>query len=135
MKFVLDNIWLILIAFVSGGMLLWPQVRRSSGGPWVTTLEATVMINKEDALMLDVREPAEFAKRHVLNAKNLPLGGLADKLGELSRHKDKPVIVHCETGSRSGSAAAVLRKGGFTRVYNLNGGIKAWSEAGLPLTS
>lgn len=135
MKFVLDNIWLILIAVVSGGMLVWPELRRSSGGPSVTTLQATVMINKEDALMLDVREPEEFAKRHVLNAKNLPLRGLADKLGELSRHKDKPVIVHCETGNRSGAAAAVLRKGGFTRVYNLSGGIKAWSEAGLPMTS
>jgi rhodanese-related sulfurtransferase len=51
---------------------------------------------------------------------------------ELERFKEKPVIVSCATGNRSGSAAAVLRKHGFTNVVNLAGGIAAWQQAGLP---
>ncbi len=76
MDFIKNNLLLIAVAFASGAMLLWPFVRRTAGGPWVSTLQATQMINREDALVLDVREPAEFAKGHILGAKNVPLGGL-----------------------------------------------------------
>ena len=75
MDFVKNNLLLILVAFVSGAMLLWPLVRRSAGGPWVDTLGATQMINREDALVLDVREAAEYARGHILGAKSVPLGG------------------------------------------------------------
>jgi rhodanese-related sulfurtransferase len=132
-KFVLDNIFLIAVAFVSGAMLVWPLVRRGAGGASVNTLEATQMINRQDALMLDVREQAEFAASHILNARGLPLSQIEARCGDIEKFKDKPVIVYCASGNRSGAAAAALRKHGFSKVFNLSGGFAAWQQAGLPV--
>jgi rhodanese-related sulfurtransferase len=132
MKFITENIFLIAIAFVSGAMLVWPLVRRGAAGASVGTLEATMLINQKDAVVIDVREPGEFAQTHILNARNVPLGEIEARIKELERFKGKPVIVSCATGNRSGSAASVLRKHGFTNVVNLAGGVAAWQQAGLP---
>jgi rhodanese-related sulfurtransferase len=132
-KFVLDNIFLIAVAFVSGAMLVWPLARRGAGGPSVNTLEATQMINRQDALVLDVREQAEFAQSHILNARGLPLSQIEARFGDIEKFKDRPVIVYCASGNRSGAAAAALRKHGFSKVFNLNGGFGAWQQAGLPV--
>jgi rhodanese-related sulfurtransferase len=113
-------------------MLVWPLVRRGTGGPSVGTLQATMLINQKDAVVIDVREPGEFAQTHILNARNVPLGELEARIKDLERFKEKPVIVSCATGNRSGAAASVLRKHGFTNVVNLAGGIAAWQQAGLP---
>ena len=133
LKFLLDNMFLVAVALVSGGMLIWPVLRRGAGGASVNTLEATQLINRQDALVLDVRSAEEFGAGHILNARNLPLAQLESRLSDLARHKDKPIIVTCETGNRSGAAASVLRKGGFGQVFNLSGGIAAWQQAGLPV--
>ena len=131
--FVRNNLLLFATAFVSGAMLLWPLVRRSTGGPWVNPAQATHLINREDAAIIDVREPAEFAAGHVLGAKNVPLARLAAPTPDLLKRKERPVIVYGDAGDRAGKAAAALRKHGFTRVTNLSGGLKAWQDAGLPL--
>jgi rhodanese-related sulfurtransferase len=131
--FIQNNILLIAVAFVSGAMLIWPLVRRSSGGPWVNTTEATQLINRQDALLLDVRSADEFAKGHILGAKNVPLAELERRAPELDRFKARPVIVHCDNGNRSTSALPVLRKQGFATVVNLAGGFAAWKQAGLPV--
>ena len=132
MDFVRNNLLLFAVAFVSGAMLLWPLFRRTTGGPWVNTAEATHLINREDALVLDVREPGEYGGGHILGAKNAPLSRLGDG-GEVAKRKERPVIVYCEGGERASKAMAFLRKQGFTRVVNLSGGLKAWQQAGLPI--
>lgn len=133
MKFVIDNIFLIAVAFVSGAMLVWPLVRRGAGGPSVNTLEATQMINRQDALVLDVREQAEFAQSHILNARGLPLSQIESRLADIEKFKDKPVIVYCATDNRSSTAVATLKKHGFSNVVVLSGGFSAWQQAGLPV--
>ncbi len=133
MKFVIDNIFLVAIALVSGAMLLWPLLRRGAGGPSVSTLEATQMINRQDALLLDVREQAEYAQAHILNARGLPLSQLEARVGDIEKFKDKPVIVYCATDNRSSAAVATLRKRGFSNVVSLSGGFAAWQQAGLPV--
>jgi rhodanese-related sulfurtransferase len=132
-KFVTDNILLIVIALASGTMLIWPLLRRGGGGASVNTLEATQMINRQDALVLDVREQAEYAQAHILNSRGLPLSQLEARAGDLEKFKDKAVIVYCATGSRSNAAVAALRKRGFSNVFNLSGGFAAWQQAGLPV--
>ena len=132
MEFVSNNIFLIAIAFVSGAMLLYPMLRRGTGGPWVNTAEATHMINREDAVVIDVRDAAEYAKCRILGAKNFPLAQLEARIAELEKYKARPLILHCESGGRSGGALATLRAKGFQRAVNLSGGINAWQQAGLP---
>ena len=132
-QFIQNNLMLIVVAFVSGGMLLWPLVRRSTGGPYVTPQQATHLINREDATVVDVRDPGEYGAGHILGAKNVPLARIEDGANDLAKRKEKPVIVYCDTGNRGSKAIAALKKQGFARVSNLNGGIGAWQQAGLPV--
>jgi rhodanese-related sulfurtransferase len=127
------NLFLIALALVSGGLLLWPLLRRGVGGPGVNTLAATQLMNHKNALVLDVREPDEFATGRIGNARNIPLAQLAGRVGELNAFKAKPVIVVCASGARSPKAVSLLRAQGFTEVVNLLGGIAAWRQAGLPV--
>lgn len=131
MQFFTENIFLIAIAFISGGMLVWPLVRSRAGGPALSTLQATQLINSKNAQIVDVRSADDFAKGSLPNAKNLPTAAIKDRAGELK--KDKPVIVVCNTGGSAGSAAAQLRASGFAEVFVLAGGLAAWREAGLPV--
>jgi len=132
-NFLIDNIWLIGIMLVSGGALLWPSLRRG-GGSRVSTLQATQLINQGKAVIVDVREPNEFSTGHLRDARNIPLGDLPKRMGELEKLKSKAVIVVCQSGVRSGKAAAQFKKAGFAEAFSLDGGVAAWREQGLPLT-
>jgi rhodanese-related sulfurtransferase len=88
-------------------------------------------MNQQGALLLDVREPEEFSAIHAPNAKLIPLGQLAARLQEISEYKDKPVVVICRSGRRSGIAVSQLQAAGFTQVSNVMGGIQAWEKNGL----
>ena len=135
MKFVMDNLLMVVLAVVSGGMLLGPLLRRgTSGGSDVSPGEAVLLINREHATVLDVRSPAEFATGHIADAINIPLPELTGRLGELAKYKDKPLLVNCQGGIRSAKGCGVLKNGGFTRIYNLDGGVARWMEAKLPVT-
>jgi rhodanese-related sulfurtransferase len=131
-KFVENNALLFAVAVISGGMLLWPLVRKSSGGPWVSASQATQLINREDAMLVDVRDPGEYGTGHIIGARNLPLSRMEDS-GELAKRKDKALIVYCDTGDRATKAVAALRKLGFEKVFNLTGGLGGWRQAGLPV--
>ncbi len=130
-QFLIDNIFLIGVAFISGAMLLWPLMRNRAAGPALSTLDATRMINSKNAQVLDVRAADDFGKGSLPNAKNIPTAAIKDRLGELK--KDRPVIVVCDRGTSAGPAAAQLRAAGFGEVYVLAGGLAAWREAGLPV--
>jgi rhodanese-related sulfurtransferase len=133
-KFIQENILLIAVAFVSGAMLLWPYVRRVGGGPSVNATQATQLMNREDALVLDVRDPGEYGSGHIIGAKNVPLSRIESAGSEIAaKRREKPVIVYCENGNRATKAVAALKTQGFSRVVNLSGGIAAWQQAGLPL--
>lgn len=133
MQFFLDtnNLLLIAVACVSGGLLLWPLVREGAGGRSVSTLAATQMINSRHAQIVDVRRPEEFATGSVPNARNIPLAEIGQRCSEL--RKDRPVILVCNHGRTANGAVPKLRAGGIGEVYVLAGGVAAWREAGLPI--
>lgn len=134
MQFIQSNIWLILIAVVSGFMLLWSMVgNRLRGIKEADCAAALQLINHKEALVLDVRENEEFKSGHLLNAKHIPLGKLRERIGEIERHRESPIVVMCRSGQRSATACAMLGREGFAQVYNLAGGIMAWQKASLPL--
>jgi len=135
LKFVENNLLMFAVALTSGAMLLWPLVRRVGGGPAVTAVQATQLINREDALVVDVREPAEYGAGHILGAKSAPLARLeaGEVPAELSKRKAKSIVLYCERGDRADKAVAALRKQGFEKVVALSGGIAGWRQAGLPV--
>ena len=135
MPFIMKNLWLVALVVVSGGMLVWPMLRRGALGiPDVSPNEVVILINREHALVLDVRNNDEFATGHITNARQIPLDQLQSRLGELGKFRDKAIVVNCQGGVRSAKACAVLKNQGFSRVHNLKGGISAWIEAKMPVT-
>lgn len=133
MDFVQQNIWLILLAAMSGFMLFGGGLRgRLSGVKQVSPQQAVMLFNHEDALVLDVRENSEYADGRITKAKHIPLGQLKNRLGELEKYKNRPIVAVCRSGNRSSHACGILRKAGFEQVNNLAGGMMAWEQAGLP---
>jgi rhodanese-related sulfurtransferase len=133
-QFIENNIWLLLITIVSGFMLLWSFVGNRLRGIREADCAATLqLINHKDAVVLDVREADELKSGRLLNAKHIPLGSLKQRIGELERYRETPMVVVCRSGNRSAHACSLLSKAGFTQVYNLSGGMMAWQKAGLPV--
>jgi rhodanese-related sulfurtransferase len=134
MPFFQENWILILVAFISGAMLVWPLVqRRLSPMKELGTLGVTHLVNTRDALLLDVRETAEYEGGRLPNAMHVPLSQIESRAAELGKHVARPVIAYCELGNRSRMAGGALAKAGFAEIYHLNGGIRAWRDAGLPI--
>ena len=134
MDFIQQNLMLVILTATSGAMLLF-NLLQGGAGARVTTGEATNLINREDAQVLDVREAADFATGHLAGARNIPVAKFGERAADLDKLKGAPLIVCCETGIRSTKAVSALKKQGFERVFSLDGGIAAWNKAGLPLTS
>ena len=132
MKFIVDNWLLISIALASGGLLLWPIIQ----GATVTGLSpaaAVTLINREKAVVVDVRDAGEFAAGHLVGAKNIPLPDLESRLGTSVKNKNLPLILVCQTGARSARALLTARKLGYAHSQSLAGGIAAWATANMPL--
>lgn len=103
------------------------------GYPSASPGEATQLINRENAVVLDTREDKEFRAGHIVNAIHIPLGHLKDRTAELEKYKSRPIIAVCRSGSRSGQGCSQLKKAGFENIYNLKGGMMAWQHASLPI--
>jgi len=133
-KFLSANLLWIGLAAGSGIMLLWPMLMRGAGGVAnITPNEAVMLINRDNAVVLDVREDAEYANGHITDARHIPLVQLTERIKEIQRFKDKPILVNCQAGARSAKACDILRVNQFTRVNNLQGGLNAWVQAKLPI--
>jgi rhodanese-related sulfurtransferase len=85
-------------------------------------------------VVIDVREPHEFSEGHINNARHIPLGKIDEMAYELDPFKNQPVIVVCHVGTRSAAACKKLLKRGFTRLYEMKGGMQAWQDDKLPVT-
>lgn len=135
-EFIGNHFLLVVTFLVVTGALLW-NLFGSNFEKYqrLIPVQAIQLINHEDPLIIDVREESEFAEGHILNSAHVPLSSLSDKMTRLQKHQDKPIIVSCMTGGRSAQACNILVKNGFEKVYNLHGGIMAWRNADLPLSS
>lgn len=97
--------------------------------------EATMLINRQQGVVVDVRTQDEFAKGHLVDAINLPVGQIdTNNLTLIEKHKDAPTIVVCESGQRAQGAAQALVKAGFKQVFILQGGMASWRAENLPVT-
>jgi rhodanese-related sulfurtransferase len=98
-----------------------------------TPATAVALLNRDDTVVIDVREPADFAKGHIDGARAIALPRLKEKLFELEPHKNSPVLVYCQQGTLSKEACKQLTAAGFAQVYYLDGGLITWQDQKLPL--
>ncbi len=131
----IGNHALLVIAFAGLlGFTLFNEFRIATRRfPNLSPAMAVKMMNDdEDFVVLDVREPSETKDGKISDAIQIPVSALGKRMVELEKHKDKPVLVYCRTGARSAIACGNLSKQGFSKVYNLAGGITAWQDDHLP---
>jgi len=95
--------------------------------------QLTALINRDNALVVDLSAAPEFEKGHIAGSRNLAQSQFDPEHKQLAPAKALPVVAVCRTGQPSAAAAARLKKAGFSQVYWLDGGIAAWQQAGLPL--
>lgn len=123
---LLVSAWLLTLA-----MLLWNENRRA--GKSVTPAIATQLINKEDAVILDIRPKKEWTTGHITGARHIPMAELDRRMDELNKYKEKPVIVVCNLGQTAGAASKKLMAAGFSNVARLSGGMTEWKNQSLPV--
>ncbi len=131
-EFAGNHLLLVIALTITGTLLLFTMLRANKGS--IAPNDATALINHKEAVVIDVRSQADFAKGHIINAINIPSNGFADQLSVLEKHKEKPIIIYCGSGATSTQACATLNKAGFEQVHNLKGGLMAWLNANLPTT-
>ncbi|HQR86532.1 MAG: sulfurtransferase [Burkholderiales bacterium 35-55-47] len=133
MNFIADNWMLITIALSSGFFLLLP-VMQGAATSGLSPTEAVQCMNREKGVVVDVCGRDEYAQGHIKGALNVPLDQLEANLGQAVKNKSTPLILSCASGMRSKRAQAIAQKLGYEKVHSLQGGLKAWKEANLPVT-
>ncbi len=123
---VLSAMWVVTL----GAIILYHQRTGSSS---VRPQQAVMMINRSDAVVVDVREKKEYEEGHIVDSLNIPLAKLKQRMKELKKHQDKPIIVVCKLGQHSGEAAKQIMEAGYGEVFKLSGGITEWRAQSMPL--
>lgn len=133
-EFISNHSSLALAFVVILGSLLWTLWQSFGRGmKKLSPMDATHLINREDAVVLDVRSDGEFNQGHIVNAVNIPQKSVQEQLSKLEKYRNRPIITACRTGQIALGVSSTLRKNGFEQVYNLAGGLIAWEGANLPL--
>lgn len=133
LEFIGNHPMIVAAWFFTVFMLLFTE--RMKGGKSVSAAEATRMINKEDAVLVDIRAKKEFSTGHITNSINIPLADLDRRMSELDTHKAKPVIVVCNMGQTAGTACRKMKSAGFTQAMRLTGGISEWRHQNMPVVT
>lgn len=131
----ISNHWMLSSGYFIVTLLLFQDLFDTATRKYKTASPAVAvgLLNRDDTLVIDVREPAEFAKGHIDGARLISLVRLPEKLFELEPHKNTPILVYCQQGTRSKEACKQLVAAGFSQVYSLDGGILTWQDQKLPL--
>lgn len=133
-EFIANHLFLFSLLAGILMLLLWNLFGTVlSGIKEVVPMEATRMLNHEQAVMLDVRPEADYSGGHILNAINIPADKIAGQQDELKKYRGQPVILCCKNGIDSMRVARVIKQSEFEKVYCLKGGLQTWRSAGLPL--
>ena len=122
---------LFIFLLLAAAVFSLARMAGSRGIGRVDALAAKDMVEKDGAVVIDVRTPREFREGHIQGAVLMPLARFGEGIGGLAPFKERPVLVYCVSGSRSMAACRMLRRNGFTRVFNLRGGIYAWAQRGF----
>ena len=131
LHFVSDQWLLFSVLSILIALLMYHEGRKS--GPTVTPQQLSTLVNRQNAVVLDIRAQKDFRSGHVIDAVNIPYDQLSQQLGQLESSRSRPVVVVCKTGQQAGAAAKLLKEKGFEQIYRLAGGMMEWRNSQLPL--
>ena len=131
----ISNHYLLSLALIVVSYMLIQDLAESTFNKYqgLSPLLAVTKMNSANTTIVDVRDPHEFIKGHIEDAINVPLGKFSDKLDTLNKYKNNPIIVVCQSGSRSVPACKTLTKADFEQVFNITGGMQSWEDNKLPI--
>ena len=132
MDFLFENIFLVVLIIISGALLFFPKVL-SRDNKVLGSKEVTLLINREPAMLVDVRSEADFKAGHITNAINIPLDQIEVQINKITSNSKKNIIVYCQKGVRSAQAFRLLNKLGLPKLYTIEGGLDAWLKNNLPI--
>lgn len=130
----LSTQWILVAALIVCLSLLFRHESKK-GGPTLSSQQLVGLVNKEQAIVVDLRDSKEFQQGHIVDAINIPHAKLADRMAELDAYKAKPVVLVCKIGQHSGAAGKQLAAAGYEQVSRLSGGMSEWQNSQLPLVS
>ena len=114
-------------------LVLFIRNEMNRGGANVSAQELVTLVNSENAVVLDIRDRKEFEAGHIVDAINIPYASLESRIDELTKFKERPIVLTCKMGQHAGAAGTMLRKSGFENVSRLTGGIMEWRNQSLPV--
>jgi rhodanese-related sulfurtransferase len=114
-------------------MLFMHETRKS--GPSLSPQKAINMVNAEQGVFLDLRDAADYKQGHIVDAVHIPSGKLAERMAELEKYRNKPIILVCKMGQQASAAGKQLKGNNFEQVYKMTGGMMEWSNLQLPTVS
>ena len=127
-----ENIFLVVLIIISGVLLFFPKVL-SRDNKVLGSKEVTLLINREPAMLVDVRSEADFRAGHITNAINIPLDQIEVQINKITSNSKKNIIVYCQKGVRSAQAFRLLNKLSLPKLYTIEGGLDAWLKNNLPI--
>lgn len=134
LEYTSNHPFLVAAAAILAVLAIVIEIReRAKGSSLIGAADAVRLMNS-GALVLDVRDTKDYEAGHIIDARSIPAGELAARAESLKKYKEKPVLVCCESGFASASAAKTLQGQGFSKVVTLRGGLRSWRQDNLPLT-
>ena len=133
LEFIGHHPYLVAAAVVAATVVLVFELRERVQAFAALSAPQAVRLINQGALVIDLRSKALFDAGHIVDARNVPAAELASQADTLKKWRDRNVITYCDSGSNGASAARALIKLGFTKVFNLQGGLNAWVKDNMPL--
>jgi len=135
-EFVGNHLFLVTLLIAVLLLLLWNIYGDAmSGVQQIGPAELTRLINHENAAVIDIRNAQDFNNGHIIHSRNFPEAEIGSREKEMEKFRSKVVVLCCSSGLNSGRVARKLKTSGFEKIYSLKGGIQAWQNATLPLTT
>ena len=126
--------WILVIALLAVVIMLVMHETRKSG-PSLSPQQAINLVNAQQGVFVDLRDAADYKKGHIVDALHIPAGKVVDRMAELEKYRDKPIVLVCKMGQQSGAAGKQLKAGSFDNVYKMSGGMMEWTNLQLPTVS
>lgn len=135
LEFATNHLFLVCLLLSLVTLLLWDVCHGiRTGVQQLSPTEVTTLLNREEALLLDLRPAQDYAAGHIINARNIPAEMLGKEAPTLHKHKTQPLILYCGNGGECGKRGKILLQEGFEKLYSLKGGLQEWKHANLPLS-